>query len=343
MQILRKSRMNRGWILLGPSVDPVKSYTGIMPLLYLHKCYAENDVPEHSSESYMHVFVTGATGWVGSAVVQELIGAGHQVTGLARNPDRAVALSAAGATVCLGTLDDLSLLRRQAAAADAVIHTAFNHDFSKYAENAQQDRRVIDAMGNALLGSTKPLIVTAGVAGVAPGRVLLETDRTPQNSPNPRRSEAAALAVAEQGVRSATVRLAPSVHGAGDYGFVPLLVRLARDTGVSAYVGDGMNRWPGVHRLDAAQLYRLAVEHGAAAPVYHAIADEGVAFKDIAQVIGDQLGIPVESRERAHFGWFADFASADMPASSARTRSVLGWRPTGPDLLSDVSQASYYE
>lgn len=290
----------------------------------------------------MHVFVTGATGWVGSAVVQELIGAGHQVTGLARNPDRAGALAAAGATVCLGSLDDLQLLRHQASAADAVIHTAFNHDFSKYAENAQQDRRAIEAMGSALLGSTKPLIVTAGIAGIAPGRVARETDQPSPNASNPRRSEVAAMALAEQGVRSTVIRLAPSVHGAGDYGFVPLLIRLARETGVSAYVEDGLNRWPGVHRLDAAQLYRLALEHGAAAPVYHAIADEGVAFKDIAQVIGDQLGVPVESRDRAHFGWFADFASADMAASSAHTRSVLGWRPARPDLLTDIGQQAYY-
>jgi nucleoside-diphosphate-sugar epimerase len=274
--------------------------------------------------------------------VQELIGAGHQVTGLARNPDRATALAATGATVCLGTLDDLPLLRYQASAADAVIHTAFNHDFSKYAENAQQDRRAIDAMGSALLGSTKPLIVTGAIAGIAPGRVALETDQPPPNPSIPRRSEVAAMALAEQGVRSAAIRLAPSVHGAGDYGFVPLLIRLARETGVSGYVGDGLNRWPGVHRLDAARLYRLALEHGATAPVYHAIADEGVAFKHIAQVIGDQLGIPVESRDRAHFGWFADFASADIPASNARTRSLLGWEPAGPDLLTDIAQAAYY-
>ena len=290
----------------------------------------------------MRVFVTGATGWVGSAVVQELIAAGHQVTGLARNPDRATALAATGASVCLGTLDDLPLLRQQACAADAVIHTAFNHDFSRYAENAQQDRRAIEAMGNALLGSTSPLIVTGAVAGIAPGRVALETDRPPSDPFIPRKSEVAAMALAEQGLRSATIRLSPSVHGAGDYGFVPLLIRLARETGVSAYVGDGLNRWPGVHRRDAAQLYRLALEHGAAAPVYHAVADEGVAFKDIAQVIGDQLGVPVESRDRAHFGWFADFAGMDMAASSAHTRSMIGWRPTGPDLLSDVNQASYY-
>lgn len=290
----------------------------------------------------MRVFVTGATGWVGSAVVEQLVGAGHQVTGLVRSPEKAAALAAAGADIVAGTLDDLDMLRDAASAADAVIHTAFNHDFSRFAENARQDQRAIETLGDELAGSGRPLLVTSGVALLAPGRVATEADTPPSDPFYPRRSEAAAIALAARGVRAASVRLAPSVHGVGDHGFIPILVALARETGVSAYIGDGLNRWPGVHRLDAARLYRLALEQGATEPTYHAIADEGVAFKDIAGVIGRRLGVPVESRGRDHFGWFADFAGADMPASSERTRSLLGWEPTGPDLLSDIDQPDYY-
>lgn len=290
----------------------------------------------------MRVFVTGATGWVGSAIVAELIGAGHQVTGLVRSAEKAAALAAAGADIVAGTLDDLDTLRDTAQAADAVIHTAFNHDFSRFAENARQDQRAIETLGDTLAGSGRPLIVTSGVALLAPGRVATEADLPPSDPSYPRRSEATAIALAARGVRAATVRLAPSVHGLGDHGFIPILVALAREKGVSAYIGDGLNRWPGVHRLDAARLYRLALEQGATEPTYHAIADEGVAFKDIAGVIGRRLGVPVESRGRDHFGWFADFAGADMPASSERTRSLLGWEPTGPDLLSDIDQPGYY-
>ena len=290
----------------------------------------------------MRVFVTGATGWVGSAVVGELIGVGHHVTGLSRSDAKAAALAATGAEVIRGTLDDLDTLREAAAAADAVIHTAFNHDFSKFAENAEQDRRAIETLGAALEGSDRPLVVTGGLAWLAPGRVAPEADVPPSDPSYPRKSEAAARALAARGVRAATVRLAPSVHGLGDHGFVPILVGMARETGVSAYVGGGLNRWPGVHRLDAARLYRLALEHGASDPAYHGAADEGVPFKAIADVIGRRLGLPVESRAAEHFGWFGDFAAADMPASSARTQSVLGWKPTGPDLLTDIDQPGYY-
>lgn len=288
----------------------------------------------------MHVFVTGATGWVGAAVVRELIGAGHRVSGLARSDDKAAELSAAGAQAVSATLDDLDVLRDAAADADAVIHTAFNHDFSRFAENAEQDRRAIEALGSALAGSERPLLVTSGLARLAPGRLALESD-----VPDPafvRKSEAAARALAERGVRAATVRLAPTVHGLGDHGFVPILIRLAREKGVSAYVGEGHNRWAGVHRRDAARLYRLAIEHGAADPVYHAAAEEGVPFQAIAAAIGRHLGLPVESRPREHFGWFADFAAADMAASSARTRERLSWTPSGPDLLDDLDQPDYY-
>jgi nucleoside-diphosphate-sugar epimerase len=290
----------------------------------------------------MHVFVTGATGWVGSAVIEELIGNGHQVTGLTRSEAKAPALAATGAAVLHGTLDDLDVLHKAASNADAVIHTAFNHDFSKFAANAAQDQRAIETLGSALEGSGRPLLVTSGVALLAPGRVATEADVPPSHPSYPRKSEATARALAERGVRAATVRLAPSVHGLGDHGFIPILIGMAREKGVSAYLGEGLNRWPGVHRLDAARLYRLALEQGNPEPAYHAIGTEGVAFKDIAAVIGRRLGLPVESRGRDHFGWFADFAGADMPASSAHTQSLLGWTPTGPDLLSDLNQPGYF-
>lgn len=288
----------------------------------------------------MHIFVTGATGWVGSAVVSELLGAGHAVTGLARSADKAAALSATGAKAIHASLDDLGVLRRAAASADAVIHTAFNHDFSKFAENAEQDRRTIEAFGDALAGSQRPLLVTSGLAAISQGRLAMESDQP--GSASPRKSETAARAVAARGVRVATVRLAPSVHGLGDHGFIPILIRLAREKGVSAYLGEGRNCWSGVHRRDAARLYRLALERGVTEAVYHAVADESVTFQSIAAVIGRRLGLPTESRSREHFGWFAHFAGADMAASSARTRAVLGWHPAGPDLLTDLDQPGYY-
>lgn len=286
----------------------------------------------------MHIFVTGATGWVGSAAVDELIAAGHQVTGLARSDDKSAALAAAGAKVLRASLDDLDALRNAALAADAVIHTAFNHDFSKFLESAAQDQHVIETLGSALEGSDRPMLVTSGLSGLSRGAT--EADRP--NPASPRKSEAAAQALAERGVRIATIRLAPSVHGLGDHGFIPILVRLAREKGVSAYIGEGENCWSGVHRLDAARVYRLVMEQGVTEPVYHAVADEAVRFKDIATVIGRRLGLPVESRDREHFGWFANMAGADMAASSARTRSLLGWNPTGPSLVADLDQPGYY-
>lgn len=288
----------------------------------------------------MKIFVTGATGWVGSAVVRELVGAGHRVTGLTRSADKAVELEAAGAQAVRATLDDLDALHEAASAVDAVVHTAFNHDFSKFAENAEQDRRAIETLGSALGTSGRPLLVTSGLARLAPGRLATEAD-----VPDPsfvRKSEMTARALAARGVRAATVRLAPSVHGLGDHGFVPILIRMAREKGVSAYLGEGLNRWAGVHRLDAARLYRLAIEQGGDEAVFHAVADEGVPFKDIAAVIGRRLGLPVESRGREHFGWFADFAGADMAASSERTRARLGWTPAGAGLLADIDQPGYY-
>ncbi|MFZ6680777.1 SDR family oxidoreductase [Undibacterium sp. Tian12W] len=286
----------------------------------------------------MHVFVTGATGWVGSAVVQELINAGHLVTGLARSAEKATALAATGAKVLLARLEDLDALRTAADKADAVIHTAFNHDFSKFIENCEQDRLVIEALGSALEGSDRPLIVTSGLSGMARGASELDLP----NPGSPRKSEPTARTLAERGVRAATVRLAPSVHGLGDYGFVPLLIRLAKEKGVSAYLGDGQNCWSGVYRQDAARVYRLALEQGVTDSVYHAVADESIPFKTIAEMIGHHLGLPVESREADHFGWFAKMAGADMAATSLRTRALLGWIPEGPSLLTDLDQAAYY-
>ena len=291
----------------------------------------------------MRIFVTGATGFIGTAVVQELLGAGHQVLGLSRSEKGNQALTAAGAAVHRGALADLDSLRRGAAAADGVIHLAFVHDFSQYAAAGETDQRAIEAMSEALAGTNKPLVVTSGLAGLASGRLATEAD-TPASMG--RVSEPTALAQVARGVRAMVVRLAPSVHDDGDYGFVPTLINIAREKGATAYVGEGQNRWPAVHRLDAARLFRLALERGVAGGRYHGAADEGIPMRDIAAVIGRHLNVPVITKTPAeatdYFGWMALFAGLDMPATSARTQQEMGWHPTHKGLLADLEEGSYF-
>jgi nucleoside-diphosphate-sugar epimerase len=294
----------------------------------------------------MRVFVTGATGFIGTAVVRELIDAGHQVLGLARSDVAAQSLVTAGADVHRGSLEDLESLRSGAAAADGVIHTAFIHDFSNYGPAAEADRRAIETLGDALAGSDRSLIVTSGTL-LAQRQGSLATEEDAPNPNFPRKSEEAALALAARGVRASVLRLPPSVHGNGDHGFVPRLIGIAREKRVSAFIGDGLNRWPAVHRFDAAQLYRLVLEKSSVRARYHGVADEGVPTREIAEVIGRHLNVPVvsKSREEAadHFGWIAHFFGIDAPASSAQTQERLGWRPVQPGLIADLNAEHYFE
>jgi nucleoside-diphosphate-sugar epimerase len=294
----------------------------------------------------MRVFVTGATGFIGSAIVRELIRAGHQVLGLARSDEAAKSLLAAGADVHRGSLEVLENLRSGAAVADGVIHTAFIHDFANYGPAAEADRRAIETLGSALAASDRPLIITSGTL-LAQRQGPLATEEDAHNPNFPRKSEDAALALARRGVRASVLRLPPSVHGGGDHGFVPQLISIAREKGVSAFIGDGLNRWPAVHRIDAAHLYRLVLEKGSAGATYHGVADEGVQTREIAEAIGRGLNVPIVSKspEEAadHFGWIARFFGIDGPASSAQTQQRLGWKPVQPGLIADLNEDHYFE
>jgi nucleoside-diphosphate-sugar epimerase len=292
----------------------------------------------------MRVFVTGATGKIGSAVVMELITAGHQVLGLCRSDEKAKAFAAAGAEVCRGSLEDEDSLKEGAARADGVIHLAFNHDFSKFVANCEDDRRVIKALGSVLAGSDRPLIVTSGtpIANTVPGQPSREDNATVGSDVHPRAaSEEAAAAVAADGVNMSVVRL-PQVHDWVAQGLITPAIGMYREKGVCTYVGDGLNRWPAAHIIDVARLYRLAIEKAEPNTKYHAVAEEGVAMRDIAEAIGRRLSLPVKSiapeEAQAHFGWLAMFAGHDMPASSAQTRRKLGWEPIGPGLIADLDQ-----
>ncbi|OBB31544.1 3-beta hydroxysteroid dehydrogenase [Mycolicibacterium peregrinum] len=292
----------------------------------------------------MRIFVTGASGFIGSAVVPELIGAGHQILGLARSDASAAALRAAGADVHRGDLDNPDSLRAGAQGADGVIHLAFVHDFNEFAAASEIDRRAIEALGETLAGSDRPLVVASGTTGIRLGEVSTEDDAVTPGLP--RVSESTALAFADRGVRSSVVRLPPSVHGPGDHGFVPQLIEIARARGASGYPGDGSNRWPAVHRLDAARLIRLAVESAPAGSRLHAVAEKGIPVRDIAGIIGRQLQLPVTriapDAATEHFGWIGALFSLDVPASSAHTRERFGWTPTEIGLLDDLAVGHYF-
>ncbi len=304
----------------------------------------------------MRIFVTGASGWIGSAIVPELLGAGHEVVGLARSEASALRLETAGAIVQRGDVDDPDGLAKAAADSDGVIHLAFQHEVAwsgNFAAAATADRQAVEAMGAALAGSDRPLVLASGMLGLAPGRVAIENDGLVPNAevranPASRRLATAlfTLSLSGTGVRSSVLRFPPTVHGDGDHGFIASLVDIARTRGVAGYVGDGANRWPAVHRSDAARLARLAVENAPAGSVLHAAGDEGVPFRAIAEAMGRHLGVPAASIAPAeaveHFGHLGHFVALDSPATAAITRELLGWEPTGPSLLDDLEQDHYY-
>jgi nucleoside-diphosphate-sugar epimerase len=306
----------------------------------------------------MRIFVTGASGWIGSAVVPELIEAGHEVVGLARSDASAEAISAMGATPHRGTIDDLDGLRAAAEASDGVIHLAFQHDLAfsgGFEVAASADRRAVETFGDVLAGSNRPLVIASGTLGLTPGKLLTETDghgvnesmRRIGGGPQARHATAElVLSLASRGVRSSVLRLSPTVHGDGDHGFMATLVGIARTKGVSGYIGDGSNRWPAVQRFDAAHLCCLGVENAPAGSTLHAVADEGVPVREIAEVIGRHLDVPVKSiapeDAAEHFTWLAGFIGLDSPASSAATRTLLGWEPTHPGLIEDLELGHYF-
>lgn len=294
----------------------------------------------------MRVFVTGASGWIGSALVPELLGAGHQVVGLARSEGAAAKVAASGADVLRGSLEDLEVLRAGAADADGVVHLGFVHDFSRFAESVAIDVAAIETFGEVLAGSDRPLVIASGLAGLKPGAVATERDVPDPAGYGRSVGERTALALAARGVRASSVRLAPSVHGEGDYGFVPTLVNVARERGISGYVGDGAARWAGVHVADAARLFRLAVESAPAGSALHACDEEGTPMRELAEIIGRHLDVPVRSvpadEAMDHFGFLGRFVGADMAASSALTRELLGWEPTGPSLPDDLDAGHYF-
>ena len=296
----------------------------------------------------MRVFVTGASGWIGSAAVDELLAAGHEVVGLARSDASAASIAAKGAQVRRGDLDDLDSIRAGAADADAVLHLANKHDFDNPAVSIKAERDAVQAIGDALTGSGRPFLLASGVASPAQGKLLTENDKSPFHGPQSPRggSENLALEYVDRGVHAVSVRFAPTVHGDGDYGFIAVLVGIARAKGAAAYVADGANRWPAVHRSDAAQVIRLGLEKAPAGTLLHAVAEEGVATREIAEAIGHGLGVPVtsvapEDAER-HFGWVGRFFAMDIPASGAITQKLLGWTPSGPTLRQDLDAGSYF-
>jgi nucleoside-diphosphate-sugar epimerase len=295
----------------------------------------------------MRVFVTGAAGFIGTATTRELIANGHEVLGLARSDANAEALKKMGAKIHRGALEDLDSLRKGARETDGTIHLAFIHDFTKFAENGQIDKRAIEAMGDVLEGSNKPFIVTSGTGLVSPGKAATEDVRPAASAHVPRVSEQAGLAYASRGVRAMAIRL-PQVHGGdGKAGLITYLLDIARQKGVVTYVGDGSARWPAAHRLDVARLYRLALEKGVANEIYHAVAEEGVPMLQIPQVLGRAINVPVVSINKedadAYYGPLARFAGLDMPASSAKTRAELGWTPSEIGLIADIGQPGYFK
>jgi len=295
----------------------------------------------------MRVFVTGASGWIGSATVDELLAAGHEVTGLARSDASAAALEAKGVRVRRGDLDDLASIRAGAEAAEAVIHLANKHDFSDMAASAAAERAAVQVIGDALAGTNRPFLLASGVAGLTQGRMATEDDPSPFRGPDSPRggSENLAMDFVERGVRTVSLRFAPTVHGAGDHGFIAVIAGVAREKGVSGYPGDGATRWAAVHRSDAARMVALGLEKAPAGARLHGVAEAGVPSREIAEALGRALGLPVTSIDPddvpGHFGWIGTFFSMDLPATSTVTQELLGWRPAGPALIEDIDAGAY--